>query len=117
MTGKIHFKLPVVGLLLCLCACAEPGSDQPTPEAAKRFLKLRGYTFDGHSFISAANAGDELAVNGFFAAGIDPDGRDDNGDTALALVSARGDLRIVKALLRGGADVNAKGRNEWTAFL
>lgn len=117
MTGKRHSKLLVAGLLLCLCACAEPGSDQPTPEAAKRFLKLRGYTFDVQSFISAANAGDEIAVNGFFAAGIDPNGRDDNGDTALTSVSARGDLKIVKALLRGGADVNAKGRNEWTAFL
>jgi ankyrin repeat protein len=102
---------------LCLCACAEPGSDQPTPEAAKRFLKLRGYTFDEQSFVSAANAGDELAVNGFLSAGIDPNGKDDNGDTALTSTAARGDLKIVNALLRGGTDVNAKGRNEWTALL
>lgn len=114
-----RFRILIVCLLVFLCACAErePGSDQPTPEAAKRFLKLRGYDFNQESFLSAANAGDEWAVNGFLTAGIDPNGRDDNGDTALTSAAARGDVKIASALLRGGAEVNAKGRNDWTAFL
>lgn len=119
MLVKSNYKPLVVCLLVCLCACAErePGSDLPTPEAAKQFLKLRGYSFDEQSFISAANLGDELALSGFFAAGINPNARDDNGDTALTSTAAHGDVKIVGVLIRGGADVNAKGRNDWTAFL
>jgi uncharacterized protein len=117
MIKKKYLRPLIFSLLFCLGACADPESYQPTPEAAKRFLKLRGYNFDDKSFLSAANAGDELAVNGFIAAGINPNAKDENGDTALTAAAARGDLKIVNALLRGGADVNAKGRNDWTALL
>jgi hypothetical protein len=119
MLVNSRYSLLVASLLVCLCACAErkPGSDQPTPEAAKRFLKLRGYEFTEQGFLSAASVGDELAVNGFFSAGINPNGRDKDGDTALTSAAARGDMKIVNALIRGGADVNTKGRNNWTAFL
>src|SRR5260221_12259368 len=88
-----HRKLLIVGLLACLCACAEPGSEQPTPEAAKRFLKLRGYNFDERSFFSAITAGDELAVNGFISAGIDLNAKDEDGDTGLKAAEARCDLK------------------------
>ena len=114
---KVSIPFLAICLSLCLGACASPGSNQPTPEAAKRFLKLRGYEFDEQSFFKAAVAGDELAVNGFFSAGINPNARDDNGDTVLTSAAARGDLRIVNVLLKGRADINAKGRNDWTAFL
>src|SRR3977135_1651134 len=110
MSKKKHLPLLIASLLLCLCACSEPGADQPTPEASKRFLKLRGYNFDDQSFLSAANAGDELAVKGFISAGINLNAKDANGDTALTAAAARGDLKIVNALWQGGADVNAKGR-------
>src|SRR6266403_1230590 len=118
MMRKIHLALLLSGVLLCLCACVdEPGSDQPAPEASKRFLKLRGYDFDVPAFFSAASAGDEIAVNGFLSAGIDANARDENGDTVLTAAAARGDLKIVNVLLSGGADPNAKGRNDWTALL
>src|SRR6266850_4455213 len=117
MIRKKRCRVLIVGLLLCLCACAEPGDDQPTPEASKRFLRLRGYNFDDQSFLSAANAGDELAVNGFISAGINLNAKDENGDTALTAAAARGDLKIVNALLVGAADVNAQGSSKWTALL
>jgi ankyrin repeat protein len=117
MRKKRQLPLLTVGLLSCLCACAAPGSEQPTPEAAKRFLQLRGYNFDDRSFISAVKAGDELAVNGFISAGISLNARDENGDTGLTAAEARDDVKIVNALLHGGADVNTKGRNNWTPFL
>jgi ankyrin repeat protein len=112
---------PSVRQLLCvcslvvLCACGE--ADQPTPEAARRFLKLRGYDFNEASFFKAAAAADELAVNGFLSAGINSNAKDENEDTALTAAAARGDLKISKALLRGGADINARGRNGWAALL
>ncbi len=102
---------------LCLNACTGTFSDQPTPEAAKRFLQLRGYDFDEQSFFRAAAAGDVMAINGFISAGINVNARNADDDTALTASAARGDAKIVEALLRGGADVNAKGRNTWTALL
>ena len=108
-------------LIVVLCsgfsACADNGASEPTPEAAKRFLKLRGYEFDEPSFFKAAEAGDAIAVNGFLSAGINANAKDDNGDTALTAAAARGDAQIVGVLLKRGADVNARGRNNWTALL
>lgn len=104
-------------LLFGLAACAKTGSDQPSPEAAKRFLLLRGYEFNEESFFRAAANSDVMAVNGFLSAGINPNVRDENEDTPLTAAAVRGDLKIVGALLRGGADINAKGRNTWTALL
>ena len=106
-----------VVLSLCLSACTGTFSDQPTPEAAKRFLKLRGYDFDEPSFFKAAADGDVMAVNGFISAGINVNARNADDDTALTASAARGDAKVVEVLLRGGADVNAKGRNSWTALL
>lgn len=115
--GKAYFMLLIMCLLMYLSACAASGTGQPTPEAAREFLKLRGYEFDEQSFFKAAIVGDELAINGFLSAGINPNARDQDGDTVLTSAVARGDLRIVNVLLKGGADINAKGRNNWTAFL
>jgi uncharacterized protein len=121
MCDLLTMKRLAIIISLCvlsmLTACVSTGTDQPTPEAAKRFLLLRGYEFDEESFLKAAAQGDVMAVNGFFSAGINPNAKDQNGDTALTAAAARGDLRIVEALLRGGADVNVKGRNTWTALL
>jgi ankyrin repeat protein len=110
-------KYAAMALCVCLGACTGTSSDQPTPEAAKRFLKLRGYDFDEQSFFKAAADGDVMAVNGFISAGINVNARNADDDTALTASAARGDAKIVEALLRGGADVNAKGRNTWTALL
>ena len=88
-------------LILIFCAmlsvvagCADKEPFEPTPEAAKKFLKLRGYEFDGPSFFRAAEAGDAMAINGFIAAGIDVNGHDGNGDTVLTVAAARGDLPV-----------------------
>ena len=110
-------RVLLVWLASCLCACAQGGSDQPTPEAARRFLKLRGYEFDIKSFFAAAAAGDEIAVNGFLSAGMNPNEKNQDGDTVLTAAAARGDLKIVNVLIKGGGNVNAKGRNNWTALL
>lgn len=117
--GGFRRLAPGAAIVLCLCvsACTGTSSDQPTPEAAKRFLKLRGYDFDEKSFFKAAADGDVLVVNGFISAGINVNAKNSDDDTALTASAARGDAQIVQALLRGGADVNAKGRNTWTALL
>jgi hypothetical protein len=66
-----HLKtLSLLVLLSCLAGCVNEGPSEPTPEAAKRFLQLRGYEFDQASFFRAAEAGDAIAVNGFLTAGM-----------------------------------------------
>jgi uncharacterized protein len=114
MTAPVR-QVFCVCFLVLLGACGEAA--QPTPEAARRFLKLRDYDFNEASFFKAAAAADELAVNGFLSAGINPNAKDGNGDTALTAAAARGDVKISGALLRGGADINAPGKDGWAALL
>ncbi len=109
-------------LILCLVftvfSCASPANEKPTPGAARQFLKLRGYNFDEKSFLSAAAANDVIAVNAFFAAGINPNVKDEeSGATALVLAAGHGDMEIVKTLLKGGANVNERDRAGFNALL
>jgi len=105
---KFIVTILAVGSLSLLSGCA-PIAAKPTPEAARQFLKLRGYDFDEKSFLAAAAASDVLAVNAFLAAGIDRDARDEiSGGTAMIAAAARGDLAIVKTLLQAGVDLSKK---------
>lgn len=105
-------------MILTLTSCAQSRGDRPTPEAAKRFLKLRGYEFNDKSFLAAAAANDLSAVNGFLAAGIDPNVKDEStGATALIRAASHDDRDMVNVLLNGGANVNLKDAGGYTALL
>src|ERR1044072_9140906 len=58
-----------------------------------------------------------MAVRGFISAGMNVNVKNKDDDTALSAMAAQGNAKVVDALLRDGADVNAKGRNGWTALL
>src|SRR5437868_2328026 len=58
----------------------------------------QGHTKE-EALVSAANAGDLDAVNGFLAAGVDVNARNARGSTALMDASAGGHLNVVQALL------------------
>jgi ankyrin repeat protein len=59
-----------------------------------------------------------IAVNTFFAAGINPNAKDEeSGATALISAAEHGDIEIVKALLQGGTGVNERDRAGFTALL
>jgi uncharacterized protein len=108
----------LVTILLSLPACGQSGGKKPTPEAAKQFLKLRGYEFDEKSFLAAAGANDVIAVNGFLAGGMSPNVKDDSsGATALISAAWHGNEEIVNVLLQGGADVNLKDNAGYPAIL
>src|SRR6185295_12817686 len=105
-------------LVLAFAGCAESRGDKPTPEAAKRFLKLRGYEFNDKSFLKAAAANDVISLNGFLSAGIDPNVKEEeSGATALISAATRDSPEVVTALLRGGADINAKDNAGYNAIL
>ena len=115
---RVHLLLLCIGLAACLtlAACSQ-AEVPPTPDAAKRFLKLRGYDFNEENFFKAAEDGDMMAINGFISAGINVNAKNKDDDTALTAAAAKGNTKVIGALLRGGADVNAPGRNGWTALL
>ena len=51
---KQPLLLTLIGsvLLGAFAACADKGPCEPSPEAARKFLKLRGYEFDEPSFFA-----------------------------------------------------------------
>ena len=109
--------LLLTGCCLILAGCAKQFPAEATPEAAKRFLKLRGFEFDQKGFFAAVAASDVPSVNAFLTAGIDPNVHDSrDGRTALISAAAHGDVPVVKALLNGGADVNAQDSSRYTAL-
>lgn len=113
---KITVLCFAIAGLLGLTGCEKSASRKPTPEAAQQLLKLRGYEFNERSYLAAAQAGDILAINAFFDAGINPNAQDDDGRTALVLAAVRGNLGVVNALLAHNVDVNVKDKNGYTAL-
>jgi ankyrin repeat protein len=116
----LNFVLLVCALLSLagFTGCAAGPSSKPTPEAAKRFLKLRGYEFNDASFLRAAAANDVTTVAGFLDAGINPNVKDeDSGATALIFAATHDNPEMVNALLLGGADANVKDNAGFNAIL
>jgi ankyrin repeat protein len=113
----LRIALILITLSLLLSGCADFSNVKPSPENARRALKLRGIEYSEGSFLEYAAAGDEWAVNAFLAAGMNPNVRDDREETPLITAAARGDLAVVKALLNGNADINATDRDKRTALM
>lgn len=103
-----RIKLTLLSLILmtALAGCVDSSRVKPTPENARRALILRGIEYSEPSFLETAAAGDVWGVNAFLAAGINPNVRNEKGETILITASAKGDVAMVRALINGGADIN-----------
>lgn len=113
-----YFAALLLFVVLICSSCAQSTTDKPTPDAAKRILKLRGYEFNDKAFFAATEANDVASINGFLAAGINPNVKnEENGATALIMAATRDRQPAVEALLKGGADVNAADNAGYTAIL
>jgi ankyrin repeat protein len=62
-------------------------------------------------------AGDTRAVERLLRSGVDANGRDTSGTTALMYAAAFAPLAAMQALLRAGADVNARNESGATALM
>jgi len=92
--------------LILLTACGGSTGNEPmTPDMAKSMLKLKGYDFTEANFFRAVRANDIAAVKAFFDAGINPNARNEKGETALTFAIQSAEPKTVKALLEK-ADVN-----------
>lgn len=113
---KVALCLLIIAAFFILSACSISGPEKASPEAAQRFLKLRGYEFDEPDFFAAAQARDMMALNAFLDAGMNPDAQNDDGRTVLISAAARGDLEMVNLLLARGADPNVNDKRGYTAL-
>jgi len=77
-------------------------------EKAQGKLSDMGIKYDEKSFLYTAKEDKPEAVNLFLEAGISPDTADKLGYTALMHAANRGNTEIVRALIKSGANVNAK---------
>lgn len=73
---------------------------QPEPECNGDYAPTNAE----QEFVVDAEVGHESEVSEALSAGIDPDARNERGDTALTMAAANGRARIVNMLLNAGAD-------------
>ena len=65
----------------------------------------------------AAFKGDTEKTSQLLAEGVEIDGKNEYGNTALMIAAQKGHLEIVKSLIAGGADVNQRNRVGITALM
>lgn len=110
-----------LAIILSLCFLALPlvtviATCGKSEGAARRQLDQKGIQFSEETFLDRVKRGDVETVKLFLAAGISPDAKDQNGDTALVVALTANAGPVAEALIAGGADVNARTRNNSTAL-
>ncbi len=107
MKGK--FILTSAGIFLfalTFFACGAR-SDETSPEMAQSVLKLRGFKYTEPDFLRAINLEDATAVGGFLQAGINPNAKNEKGETALTFAIRYKDPKIAKLIIEK-ADLNLR---------
>ncbi|CAN5869183.1 hypothetical protein BH20ACI4_BH20ACI4_28040 [soil metagenome] len=104
--------LTSICLFLCLLTVFACGArtDETTPEMAQSILKLRGYKYTEPEFFRAITMEDAVAVRGFLQAGINPNAKNEKGETALTFAVRYKDPKIAKLLVEK-ADLNLRDDN------
>lgn len=87
-----------------------------TPEAARLELSKLSLDYTPKDFIASAKKGDAYLVRLFLTAGMDPNRKDDRGNTALMYAAAGGYEEVVRDLLKKKANVNERDRDDDAAL-
>jgi len=93
---------------LLFVGCSDP------QKQARKSLETKGYEMTLKDLLVAASAGDVESIDLFNAAGVEIDGADRSGNTALIKAASAGHLQAVEKILGLGADprqVNSVGRD------
>jgi ankyrin repeat protein len=105
----MRFKVALLFLTsLFLLPTAFAQSAETARDEALRQLTQKQLDFDEGAFIKSVKAGDLEAVRLFLKAGMNPDARDEDNVTALALSIRKGHQDIMLALIDNGSRVNEK---------
>lgn len=102
---KIILILLISISVISAFGCAR--ADETSPDMAQNMLKLRGYSFTEPEFFRAVSNEDGAAVRAFMQAGINPNAKNEKGETALTYAIQNKDPKVIKVLLEK-ADVNMK---------
>jgi serine/threonine protein kinase/ankyrin repeat protein len=86
-------------------------------EEARIKLQQMGVSYSVEAYEESVRKGDTKAVELFLAAGMNPNYKDTEGQTALIAAAVLGHAAIIQALIVNGADVNAKNKNGETALM
>lgn len=82
-------------------------SDETTPEMAKSMLNLSGYQFSEEEFFRAITMEKPQIVRAFLQAGMSPNAKNKDGETALTFALQKGEEKTIKVLMES-ADLNMK---------
>lgn len=88
----------------------ERRTGETTPEMAQNMLVLRGFKFTEPEFFRAIKLEDTTAVQGFLQAGINPNAKNESGETALTFAILNADPKVAQVLAEK-ADINLKDDN------
>jgi ankyrin repeat protein len=72
-------------------------------------LEHMSVTYTEHAFVESARNGNTTTVALFLDAGMNPDVKDSNGQTALIAAATAGHIEVVRLLLDKGAQVDSLG--------
>ncbi|ARO89069.1 hypothetical protein EBAPG3_007990 [Nitrosospira lacus] len=85
-------------------------------DAARAALARIPLPYTPDAFIKSAGDGNLSAVRLFLAAGMNPNAKDEDYDTALMYASGGGHIEIVKILLKAKAKINERNQGSATAL-
>ncbi len=90
---------------LCLIQLLISGCTK-SPEKAREELSKSNIQYNADQFLNNAKTGNTNVVKLFLQAGMDPNVKNDDGQTALMLAAYTGNISTVKLLLENGAYIN-----------
>src|SRR5688572_25423502 len=105
-----------VGLLMLLLFASLTGCGRNS-DAARSELVQMNIVYSDASFLEQASQGNADVVKLFLDAGINPETKTNEGQTALMAAALSNHLETVRVLLEKGADVNATNKFGGTALM
>jgi uncharacterized protein len=87
-----------------------------SPAAARLELSKLSLDYTAEDFFKTAKKGDAYPIQLFLTAGMDPNLKDEQGNTPLMYAAASGHDQAVRSLLDAGARVNERRSNGMTAL-
>lgn len=109
MFSKILSIIFCSALIFSFTNC-EQRTDESTPEMTRNMLKLRGYQFNEKEFFRGISLEDGQVVKAFLQAGINPNAKNEKGETALVYAIREKDPKIAELLIEK-ADINLQDDN------